>query len=94
MKARKQKTYSVVMVVAKGISEPAVNASVGFGRCIDFSKGTHKKMQKKRTDDALPEKIALALRGVGSRELPVNLIFDVTHGNESGDDTSPATRLD
>lgn len=46
------------------------------------------------TDGTLPEIVALALGSTGTRELPVYLVFDITHGDKSSNDTSPAARLD
>lgn len=54
-----------------------------------------KKITKsKRTNEALPEVVRLAFCGLSAWELPVDLIFDIRHGDESRYDTTPATRLD
>ena len=45
------------------------------------------------TDETLPEVVGLSLIGLVPRELPVNLILDVGHGDESSDHTTPATRF-
>lgn len=45
------------------------------------------------TDIALPEVVRLRLRGFISRELPVDLVLDVAHGDESGHDACPAARF-
>ena len=48
---------------------------------------------KMLTNVTLPEVIGLALSSLLAREFPVNLIFDVTHGDECRDDARPAARL-
>lgn len=48
----------------------------------------------RHTDDALPEVVGLALCSLIPGELPVNLVLDIGHGDEGGDDTTPAPCLD
>ena len=50
--------------------------------------------ERGRTDNALPEVVGLALSGLVARELPVDLVLDIGHGDESGHDTTPAAGLD
>ena len=47
----------------------------------------------KLTDVSLPEKVGLTFGCVSTRESPINLVFDVTHGDEGRDNTAPSTRL-
>ena len=50
-------------------------------------------MDAKLTDVSLPEKVGLTIGCVSTREFPINLILDVTHGDEGRDNTAPSTRL-
>lgn len=61
---------------------------------ISLQQCRQKDSEKWHTNDSLPEIITLALSGVCTREFPVYFILNVTHGDESCDDTSPATSLD
>ena len=49
---------------------------------------------RKRTNNAFPEVVRLALRGVITGKFPVNLILDVAHCDECGNDASPTSSLD
>ena len=42
----------------------------------------------------MPEKVALACSGVCPRELPVDLVLHIAHGDECGDNATPPTSLD
>ena len=55
---------------------------------------TTRTRSRERTNDTLPEVVGLALGGLIARELPVDFVLDVGHGDERGHDTAPTARLD
>jgi len=52
-----------------------------------------RRLSTRHTDVRLPEEVALPLGDLGAGEFPVNLIMDITHGDEGGDNAVPFTGL-
>jgi len=50
-------------------------------------------MNAELTDVSLPEKVGLTIGRVSAGKFPINLIFDVTHSDESCDNATPSTCL-
>jgi hypothetical protein len=88
--------YGIVVVSAVCI----LNAARGFSIVVALGYGRlmYIKMLPTewnlRTDNTFPEIVCLALGGIGTREFPINLVFDIAHCDKGRNNASPTAGLD
>lgn len=82
------------MVIAERVRKAVVCAALRLIRYIKSIRICVWSYREWLTNDALPEKVRLALGCFVSGELPINLILYIRHRDERSHDTTPPPSLD